>query len=58
MFQRNRVEKSTTNPENLISKFVNRGTFTKNIKSSPREHCHDENVYEADNIMLDNVDPL
>ena len=36
----------------------NRGRFAKNSDPSPRDDCFDDNVYEADNILLDNVDPL
>ena len=35
-----------------------RGRFTKNQDPAPRDNCFDDNAYEADNILLDNVDPL
>ena len=36
----------------------NRGRFTKSQDPIPREDCYDENVYEVENILLDNVDPM
>ena len=44
--------------ESYQQNLFNRGRFTRSQEPIPRDDCFEDNVYEADNILLDNVDPL
>ena len=59
MFHRSRGRKVYhKTKESYQQNHYNRGRFTKFNENTPREDCFEENVYEADNILLDNIDPM
>ena len=59
MFNRNRGRRVYhKTKESYQQNQYNRGRFTKFNETTPREDCFEENVYEADNILLDNIDPM
>ena len=44
--------------ESYQQQTLNRGRFARSHDPVPREDCYDDNVYEVENILLDNVDPM